>query len=415
MTEQPPFSGRISKTAWMAAPETQRVMAALQDEGGEARFVGGCVRDTLVNRKVMDIDIATPLKPDAVIARLERHKIRYAPTGLKHGTVTAIVEGRPFEITTLRIDANTFGRHADVLFTDDWKKDAARRDFTINAIFCTIEGDIYDPYNGVEDLRRGRVAFVGDPERRIQEDILRILRFFRFYAHFGKGMPDPAGLRAVSKLAHLLPRLSAERIRQETLKLLEAPACAAVWRIMLEQGVVTHFLPEATNIRALERLVALEEKYESESYPLRRLAALLIVTPDGVRHIAAALRLSNAEGVQLLQMVRAEDEISTMMDHAAVRQLVYHVGNDMARSLLLLAAARSGEENDLPALYGWATTFRAPRFPLVGEDVLKLGCPPGPEVGEALKALEDWWLDEDFRPGRRESLARLKEFLGPES
>lgn len=410
---------KISKPAWMIAPETVRVMEALLSNGGDARFVGGCVRDTLANRKVFDVDIATPLKPEEVMARLAAAKIDCVPTGLKHGTVTAIVDGTPFEITTLRVDVMTFGRHAQVRFTDDWHKDAARRDFTINAISCSIDGEVFDPFGGVEDLRLGRVAFVGNAEERIREDVLRILRFFRFYAHFGAAFdppapPDAEALRACAVNAHLIPRLSGERIRQETLKILESDYCPRVWRIMLSQGIVTHFLPEATNIRALERLVVLELWQESQLFALRRLSALLEVVPEGLRHIVSALRLSNAEASMLAHMTLNIEKVSPRMDETALRRAAYRSGNDMTRNLLLLSAARERGEAlpDRPvfqALYTAATAFRRPRFPLIGDDVMKLGWTEGPDVGRILKEIEDWWVAEEFRPGRNECLARLRE------
>jgi poly(A) polymerase len=400
--------GKISKQAWMVAPETQRVMRCLQADGGDARFVGGCVRDALVNRKVIDIDIATPLRPEEVIARLQTDGIAVVPTGLKHGTVTAVAEGRPFEITTLRRDAATYGRHADVVFTDDWKADAARRDFTFNALSATMDGDVYDYFGGIEDLRTGRVAFIGDPEARIREDVLRILRFFRFYAHLGRGAADAAALAACEKLADLIPRLSAERIRSETLKLLEAPRCAEVWRMMMERRIATHFLPEATNVQRLARLVDLEEKYHSPGFVLRRLAALLEVTVQGVIDLGEELRLSRAQAQQLLMLVEPAADVTLDMDEKAVRRAVYRLGSDLVRSLLLLQAADRGEERGLPDIYGLATAFRPPRFPLAGKDILARGVPPGPDVGRILGEVEAWWIAQDFAPGRTACLEKLE-------
>jgi poly(A) polymerase len=404
------FQGRLGKQAWMEAPETVKVMEAL---GLEARFVGGCVRDALANRKVVDIDIATPLKPEEVIERLKAHKLRYAATGLKHGTVTALVDGKPFEVTTLRRDVTTYGRHADVAFTDDWHADAARRDFTFNAMSATMEGQVFDPFGGIADLRMGRVVFVGDAAQRIREDHLRILRFFRFHAHFGQGAPDAAALKACAENAELLTRLSAERIRQETLKLLDARDPAPVWKIMLENRVVTEFLPEATNVKTLAALTALEEKYHDGAGVLRRLAALLDVTHEGIAGVRAALRLSNAQGEQLEKLAFPVPGVTPQMDHKAARALVYRVGNDVARSLILLAAARAGEGGDFAALHHAVTAFRAPRFPLEGDDVLKLGVKPGPRVGKLLSDIEAWWLSEDFAPGRGACLDRLKSLAAP--
>jgi poly(A) polymerase len=405
----PVKTGKMSKQAWMVAPETVKVMEALHSRGGQARFVGGCVRNALVNRRVIDIDIATPLVPDDVMDRLKEHKIKNIPTGFKHGTVTAVVDNKAFEITTLRKDMRGYGRHADVLFTDDWRTDASRRDFTINALYATMEGEIFDYFGGIEDLRRGKVVFVGDPETRIREDILRILRFFRFFAHFGQGAADPAALRACSHLANKIPTLSVERIRQETFKLLEADKCAEVWQLMLENGVATYFIPEATNTAALKKLTTLEYIYHDGGTPLRRLAALLNTTEDGALHIVKGLKLSNAQSDQLVTLFRIQETLKMDMSEKTLRQIIYRIGNDMARSLLLLGAARSGEEGNLFDLYGIATSFRPPRFPLIGEDVIALGYKQGPEIGRILGEVEKWWINEDFRPGRSESLKKLKE------
>jgi poly(A) polymerase len=407
-------SGKLSPQAWMVAPETVKVMAALLEDGGAARFVGGCVRDALVNRRVVDVDIATPLKPVEVIERLTRHKISYAPTGLKHGTVTAIVDDHPFEITTLRRDVATFGRHAEVAFTDDWKADAERRDFTINAIFSTLEGDIYDPCGGVEDLRLGRVRFVGDAAQRIHEDVLRILRFFRFYAHFGRGEPDAEALAACTKAAAQIPKLSAERIRQETLKLLDSDRCPEVWQMMSQRGVTAQFLPEAIRTETLENMVRLENEHHSPPFALRRLAALLDASGRDAGHIAQALRLSNEQGKQLAGMMAPETAVTAKMGDAEARRLVYRLGSDMALNLLLLSAARTGNKNEVNRLYQTITSFRAPRFPLQGEDLLNLGYAPGPEMGRVLNALEDWWLNKDFAPTRAECLEKLKADFRPE-
>ena len=404
--------GKISKQAWMVAPETLRIMECLTRGEGEARFVGGCVRDALVNRRVMDIDIATTHKPEEVIARLTEEKIPVVPTGLKHGTVTAVLDGRPFEITTLRRDVATYGRHADVAFTEDWKADAGRRDFTFNALSATIDGDVHDYFGGMEDLRTGRVVFVGDPETRIREDVLRILRYFRFHAHFGRGDADPNAVAACAKLADHIPRLSAERIRTEVLKLLDAPRCAEVWALMMEHRVVTNFLPEGTNVARLARLVELEEKYHSPGFALRRLAGVLEVTVQGMIQLSEDLRLSREQTTQMLSFMEPPIEISLRMDEKAVRRAVHQLGNDTLRSLLLLRAAEGTDEGNLAEIYGWATAFRVPRFPLQGSDVLALGIPAGPEVGRVLDTLRSWWVMQDFAPGRTACLEKLMQEFG---
>lgn len=405
------MTGTLQHQAWMIAPETRKVMDALLDDGGDARFVGGCVRNALCNRNIVDIDIATPLPPEQVIERLARHDISYVPTGLKHGTVTAIVEGHPFEITTLRRDIATDGRHAEVAFTDDWRADASRRDFTFNAIFATAEGGLFDPFGGVEDLRNGRVRFVGDPATRIKEDYLRILRFFRFHAHFGRGAPEEAALNACAAAAPQLAHLSAERIRQEILKLLESPNAAATWRLMVQYGIIAHVLPAATNVAALEKLIRLEiQQHDDHPFPLRRLAALLEATAKDVPSIAQALRLSNDQAAQLNLMLGKP--LTLAISASEVRKLVYRHGNDAVRSFLLLAAAKAEDTAPLAALYHEATVFRAPRFPLRGDDVLKTGVPPSPEVGRIMESIENWWIEQDFAPDRAACLAKLKPATG---
>jgi poly(A) polymerase len=406
-TERKPPTGRLNEQAWMAQEETVLVMQALHDGGGEARFVGGCVRDALCNRKVVDIDIATPLKPEAVIERLTARGIRHAPTGLKHGTVTALCKGRPFEITTLRIDAIPYGRHADVVFTDDWEADAARRDFTFNALSATREGEVFDYFGGIRDLADGRVLFVGDPGKRIEEDVLRILRFFRFTAWYGRGLPDPAALRACAAHAKLIPRLSAERLRQETLKILTAPHADIVWRMMMTAGVSGQYLPEATGIAALERLCAVEAAWQVGAEPLRRLASLLEINKPDFPLVVSGLKLSNAQGAALERMAFPD---APPGDAPAARRFCYRQGPDMARALLLLAAARDAKAAPaLKALYDIVTAFRPPRFPLTGDDVAALGLKPGPRTGQLLKAVEDWWLEGDFAAGRTACLEQLKQ------
>lgn len=408
-------TGKLRLQPWMLLPETIRLMDALtplRDGAALAqlapRFVGGCVRDALVNRPVYDIDIATPLKPEDVITLLDQSGIAHIPTGLKHGTVTALVDRRPYEITTLRVDVMTFGRHADVKFTDDWKTDAARRDFTMNAMSCDMDGNIYDYFGGMEDLREGRVRFVGDAARRIHEDVLRILRYFRFLAHFGRGLPDSQAIHACQNAANDLRKLSGERIRQELLKLLDARECATVWRLMLQGGVVTHVLPEATDWQRLHHLVELEQRFEVPSFALRRLAALMVVTPEGLKHAVQALKLSAQQGTQLFAMIKYCETLGPHTTPADLRRVVYHHGNDMAMSLLLLAAARRG---DIPpqALFDLTISYRPPLFPLVGQDVITLGIDRGPDVGRLLAAVESWWLDEDFRPDRDACLDQLRQ------
>ena len=278
---------------WMSAPATRAVIGALTAGGSEVRFVGGCVRDGLLGRAVTDIDIATPDGPARVIELLEAAGLKAVPTGIEYGTVTAVALHHPFEITTLRRDVENYGRRAKVTFTDDWTADAARRDFTFNALSCAPDGKLYDPFGGIADLQGRRVRFVGEAMARIREDVLRLLRFFRFYAHYGAPPPDGDALGAARAMAPLLPTLSGERIAGETLKLLAATDPAAVMTLMRDHVVLMHFLPEAERLDRLARLVAIETKLGLVAAPARRLAAALAGGEGCARAVAGRLRLSN--------------------------------------------------------------------------------------------------------------------------
>jgi poly(A) polymerase len=413
-------SDRLDPQPWMTAPETVAVMAALMAAGGEARFVGGCVRDAILGRRVSDIDIATHEPPERVMNFLARAGIKAIPTGIKHGTVTAVIGVKHFEITTLRRDVETFGRHAKVEYTDDWQADAARRDFTMNALFCGIDGAIYDPFGGLADLRAHRVRFVGEAEARIREDVLRLLRFFRFYAHYGAPPPDAEALAACRKLAHLLPTLSGERVCGETLKLLQAPDPAAVVALMRDDGILRHFLPEATNVDRLRALVTVEaaapRNLVPRADPIRRLAALLDGSEAGALAVGARLRFSNAERARLLGLAGGAAP-SPDLDAAARHRLIYRLGPERYRDHTLIAwaaaiAAGAAEEGRTGEawtdLLQTGAEWAPPRFPLRGRDAVRLGVPPGPAVGRLMAMLEDWWIAGDFKADRAACLARLK-------
>ena len=302
---------RLDPQPWMTAPDTAAVLKALTKGGKEARFVGGCVRDALLGRKITDIDLATPEPPERVMKLLAEARITVVPTGLKHGTITAVVNKHPFEITTLRRDVETFGRHARVEYTDDWEADAARRDFTMNALFCAPDGTLYDAFGGIADLHARRVRFVGEAEARIREDVLRLLRYFRFYAHYGAPPPDQAALAACRSLAHLLPTLSGERVCQETMKLLRAADPAPVFALMRDQGVLEHFLPEATRIDRLAALVTIEGAVPAalleRADAVRRLGALVGDSVEAARAVASRLKFSNADRERLVANPRDSD------------------------------------------------------------------------------------------------------------
>jgi poly(A) polymerase len=410
---------RIALAPWMTEPATRAVLAALG--AGAARFAGGPVRDTVLGRAVSDIDIATALVPDEVTRRLAAAGINVVPTGIEHGTVTAIVPPRQFEITTLRCDVETFGRRARVVFTTRWREDAARRDFTMNALYLDAEGGIYDFVGGLADLRAGRVRFVGNAEDRIREDVLRLLRFYRFYAHYGQGPADNEARAAARALVHLLPTLSAERVAAELKKLLAARDPVPTLTQMREDRVLDAILPEAFSLDRLAALLAVPVAPD----PLRRLAALVAIepAPDPLRRLGALaatdaasakraarrLKLAGAERDRLAAMASPPWPVELRAPVEAQRRALYHLGAPLYRDLVLLRAAAEGEEAG--PLLALAEAWRKPRFPLRGSDVTAHGVPPGPEVGWLLAAVETWWEDGDFRAPRKTCLAELDRLL----
>jgi poly(A) polymerase len=397
---------------WLQAPHALAVLDALESAGAEGRFVGGCVRNTILQAPIDDLDVATPLPPPAVIRALEAAGLRAVPTGVEHGTVTAVCDGRPVEVTTLRRDVETDGRRAVVAFTTDWAEDAARRDFRLNALYADRQGRVYDPVGGgVDDAGAGRIVFVGDPETRIREDYLRVLRFFRFRAWYGRGEPDAAALAACSHLAEGLRRLSAERVSKELLKLLGAPDPRLSLGLMAETGVLAHVLPETSSLRRLERLVKLEAALGRSPDPLLRLAALLPPGSEGAHAVGRRLRLSNPETARLAAALGGDDP---PLGGDAASVALYRLGPAAYADQVLLTGAQAGQPAaDLQAGLAMAAAWSRPMFPLRGEDALASGA-RGPAVGDALRAVERAWVDGGFREGRPELLARLEaQLAGP--
>lgn len=406
-------AGKIPPQDWMARPATLAVMAALFTAGATARFVGGCVRDALLGRAVGDIDIATDAAPEAVMAALQAAGLKAVPTGLAHGTITGVSGGRPFEITTLRHDVETDGRHARVAFTDDWAADAARRDFTMNALFLDADGTLYDPCGGLKDAKAGRVRFVGEPAQRLEEDVLRLLRYFRFFAHYDRLPADHAALMACRAAAPRLPSLSGERLRQEMLKLLAAPDPGAACALMAEADIFPHVLPEATALKRLIVLPALERRSGARRDPLLRLAALIEVGQAGAEQVAARLRLSNMEKTRLTALAAPDLPVMANLSGGMRNRVLYRQGGPLTRDLALLAwagetAKGQADDSAYVRLIAAADCWRPQVFPLKGDDALKLGLAPGPAVGQALAAVEDWWIEEGFVPGREACLTRLR-------
>ena len=404
----------IGVRPWMKAPPTRAVMDALAAAGGgeAARFVGGCVRDTLTGHKVGDIDIATTLTPDQVIAALKAAGLKAVPTGIDHGTVTAVSAGKPFEITTLRRDVETDGRRAVVAFTGDWAEDAQRRDFRLNALYADAEGRLFDPTGeGAADARAGRIVFVGDAETRIREDALRILRFFRFQAWYGKGEPDAVALAACDALKDLLRGLSAERVSKELLKLLAADDPRPAVRLMAATGVLSIILPQAQGISRFERLVGIEVDQLFQCDADLRLASLLPDDPEAGARTAAALRLSNTQRDRLVAMLGTDQRIVSWMSPREARRAVYRLGVDTFCDRVLLAWSNIDHPSVTPqwrALLPMAQSWPKPTFPLTGEQVIAAGVPKGPLVGAVMREVEEWWIDHDFLDDPMSMVERLK-------
>ena len=399
---------------WMTHPTTRSVIDALEAAGGAgcARFVGGCVRNAILKQPIGDIDIATTLTPDAVTKALTDAGLKAVPTGIDHGTVTAVAKGKPFEITTLRRDVETDGRRAVVAYTTDWAEDAQRRDFRLNALYADPAGRLYDPTaGGLADVHAGRIVFVGDAETRIREDALRILRFFRFNAWYGRGEPDPAGLAACAKLRDLIGHLSAERVSAELLKLLAAEDPRAAVRLTAQSGVLAVVLPEAQGLERFERLVGIETEMLFTEDALLRLAALLPDDPATAAALAERLRLSNAQRDRLAAALDPEPRLVSWMSPKETRRLVYRLGAETLCDRVTLAWAaseRPAATTQWRALLPTARSWTPPRFPLTGDEVMAAGVAKGPLVGEVLREVEAWWVENDFPADKLALIERLK-------
>ena len=384
------------KPPWVNEPAVQQLLTALAKAGIAARFVGGCVRNWLIGRPIDDIDIAVDKPPEMVMRTLEAADIKVVPTGLSHGTVTAVIQGRPFEITTLRRDVETDGRRAVVAFTDDWRTDAARRDFSFNALYADPDGTIYDYFDGRADLLAGRVRFIGDPDQRIAEDRLRVLRFFRFHAWFGQPPLDATGFDACRRNAAGVRSLSAERVAKELLRLLAAPAPIDALEAMVEAGALDHWLPEYGGTARLRGLIVREERPDA----LRRLAAVLPPTANA-SVIGKRLRLSTQDTLRLQVMLEPLPE-----EAGNLRVLLYRLGPTLFVDRVLLEGDALGDWRQGLAL---AHSWTPPSLPVGGADALKLGLKPGPDVGRLLEAVERWWIDGDFQADRDACIAKLQQ------
>lgn len=398
----------IADAPWLASGPLSQLMLALNSGGEEARVVGGAVRNALLGEPIGDIDIATTALPDDVLRRAERAGFKAVPTGIAHGTVTVVIESKPFEVTTLRQDVETFGRHATVAFGRDWTVDAQRRDFTMNALSAGLDGRVHDPVGGLPDLRARHVRFIGDPSRRIEEDYLRILRFFRFHAAYGRGELDRDGLLACIRGREGLDRLSRERVRAELVKLLVAPGVVETLTAMNDSGLLTRVLASVANLAPLERLVAIEQTLALPAAAMRRLGVMAVTIVEDAERLRDRLRLTNAEFDRLISI--AEDwwrGPPPTVNRA--RAMLYEAGPENFTDHALVGWARSHAAVNDPAWTAYATLPRhwsAPVFPLRAADFLTRGVAKGPALGAALATAERAWIAAGF-PTEPSAIAQI--------
>ena len=402
----------LANAVWLTNALTQTVLSCLTSAGFEARVVGGAIRNALLGHAVNDIDIATTAEPDDIIKAAETSGLKAVPTGIDHGTVTIVADSTPFEVTTLRRDVETFGRRARVAFTSDWDQDAKRRDFTINALYCDSTGRLFDPVGGLADLKRKRVRFIGEAGAHIEEDYLRILRFFRFTATYSDGALNAEGLASCIEHRSGLDQLSGERIASELKRLLTAPNMVAVIDDMQRGKILKQIFKRDCNVKHLHQLANVERALKRTPDPLVRLAALCVDDVSDAVALRQRLKLSSRDFDRLARLGQNPPGLNPATPELEARAFIYHHGVEAYRDGLLFAWARAdalGTDQSWQERFTLPDRWTAPQFPLTGSDVLAVGIPPGPAVGRALSTLERWWIGENFPQDRARALNRLTE------
>lgn len=402
----------LADADWLNTASIQRVFKAIEVDGDSARVVGGAVRNTLLGETVADIDIATTATPDVVITRAKAAGIKAVPTGIDHGTVTLVSSGVPFEVTTLREDIETFGRHASVKFGRDWTADAERRDFTMNALYVDSSGAIHDPTgSGYEDCLARHVRFIGDPDARIREDYLRILRLFRFHAQYGVGPMDGDGLSAVLKCRDGLRQLSAERVGHEIRRVLPAPGSSVVVEAMADTGIIEIAFGGVVRVEDFQHLRLLADIAPEADEPAIGLTVLACYIDEDVSRLDEHLRLSNAEVTRMRRALKANGSLRPGVSRHELRERLYRLGRESAVDGVLVAWSRDEvgpDAQDWRDLLSAAREIEIPEFPLKGRDLVALGIPKGPKIGETMRALEVRWIASDFCESRESLLAVVK-------
>jgi tRNA nucleotidyltransferase/poly(A) polymerase len=394
---------------WLREGALPRLLEVLDHGGEEARAVGGAVRNALLGMPVHEIDIATTAQPQEVVKRVTAAGFRPVPTGIEHGTVTVVIDGAPFEVTTLRTDIETYGRHARVAFGRDWKVDAERRDFTINAFSASRDGMVHDYVDGFPDLEARRIRFIGDARKRIEEDYLRVLRFFRFHAAYGRGALDAEGLHACIEARGGLEQLSRERVRMEIVKLLAAPGASAVLQAMTDAGILGPLIAGVPNGVHFTAMAAAETALALPADAMRRLAALAVLVAEDAERLSQRLRLSNAEYARLAAMAEGWRKMSPALSELQQRALLYRLGAEIFTDQALLGFARSGAKPEDPDWHRLATLpqrWQPPTFPIKAADLMTRGVEKGPRLGAALNAAETAWIAAGF-PADPKDIARI--------
>lgn len=402
---------RLANAEWLTREPLVRMLRALNGAGEEARVIGGAVRNAFIGQPPGDIDIATTAVPEEVIRRAEAAGFKAVPTGVEHGTITVVVEGKPFEVTTLREDVETYGRKAKVAFGRDWKADAERRDFTMNALSLSVDGIVHDYVGGLDDLRARRVRFIGDPGTRIAEDYLRILRFFRFQASYAHGAPDAAGLHACILGRNGLRHLSRERVRAELMKLLAAPFAVPTLVVMAESGLIEFVTGGVPQLASVANMIKVEAAAGLAPDPVQRLGALGVLIVEDAERLAEKLRLSKVESERLLSMGDRWWQVSPAAGDAPARALLYRIGPERFVDRVLLAWARAPQGAADPAwrdLAALPSRWTAPTFPLRAAEFIKRGVEKGPPLGAALRAAEENWIAAGF-PSDQAALDEIAE------
>jgi poly(A) polymerase len=389
---------QLGDAAWLKDGEVAQLLAVLNRDGEEARVVGGAVRNALLRFPVGEIDVATTAVPEEVMRRVEAAGWKAVPTGIEHGTVTVVMNGHPFEVTTLRKDVETFGRKARVMFGRDWRVDAERRDFTVNSLSTSADGTVFDYVGGLGDIVTRRVRFIGDPQQRIAEDYLRVLRFFRFHAYFAEGPPDAAGLLACIKARAGLDTLSRERVRLELLKLFVAPRAAATLVVMADGGILGPVLGGVPYVADFAKMVEVEAALGADADAIRRLGALGVMVKEDAERLSQRLRLTNAESERLVAL-ESWWRVTPAAGEQAARALLYHLGPQSFTDRVLLGRARAGAgaaDDAWHALASLPQRWTAPVFPLKAADFIRRGVVAGPALGVAMRAAKEAWIAADF-------------------